>query len=178
MLRTCRHTLAAGFAGFAIHDSNSVYDVNCIKRTGLHAGTISETSVGAAFCAAVLHLACHDAVLDSGIFIFRLCFFTCSAAFHKSDFPFLSGSVNSHDLSDLFCNRSAAHRAAAHFCFSRHDGCCQTGTSRVSAAAAVVAGKNIKNCVLSLVCLNSELLSGNTEEDTDEQTCAADNYGC
>ena len=44
-LRTGSYTLATGLTGLLVNLCNTIYDMDCIKRTCLYTGTISETAV-------------------------------------------------------------------------------------------------------------------------------------
>ena len=145
-----------------------------VKGAGSHAGAITEAPVCTAFRAAVLHLACHDTVLDSAIFIFCLCLFTGTAAFYKCDFPFLLSCIYAHDRADFLSYRGTAYRASADFGFTGHDCRGKAGTSGITASAAVISRQYFQDSIFSLICLYSKRFVGYSEEDADEQSCSAD----
>ena len=130
-----------------------------VKRTCLHTGAVSETSIGTALRSAVLHLACHDTILDPVILILILCLLAGAAAFYKRHFSLLRARIDAHDLPDLFRNRSAAHRTASDFRLARHNGRRKTGAAGISAASAVISRKRIQNSFPSLICLYGKFLS-------------------
>ena len=148
-----------------------------IERTGFHAASVSKTAVITAFRSFILHHIRHHTVLDSIIIVFFLCFLACSAAFHKCNLPCLRSGILSHDLSDLGSNRRAAYRTSAHFSLAFYNRGSQTGTSGVSAASTVISRKHTKDRLFSFIDFHRKFLAGHSKEDTDKQSCSADDRG-
>src|SRR5699024_806781 len=177
MFRTYGHTFSACFARFPVHNRNAVHNMDRIKRTRLYTGAVAEAAVSTSFCSSVLHLGCHDTVFDAIVFIFILCLLTGSPAFYKCGLSLLRTGIDAHDLSDLLCDRSAADGTSADLCLACHDRRGKAGAPGISASAAVVSGEHLEDRILSLIRFHSKFFPGNSKEDADKKSCAADYHG-
>ena len=58
------------------------------------------------------------------------------------------------------------------------DSSCQTGTTRKTAASAVITRKRIENSCFFLIDMNRKLFTGEPQKQPDEDACSADNNNC
>ena len=123
---TCCDTFSTCFTCFFVNNSNSIYYMNCIKRTGSNTRTESKTSCITSFCSSILHHACHRTILNTCVIIIQTCFFAGSGTFYKSGLSLLCACCNTHDITDLCSNRCPTNRTSTDFCFTFYDCSCKS----------------------------------------------------
>ena len=79
------HALAAGFTCFLIHHCNAVHNMDCPKRTDLHAASEAAASIRTGLRTAVWHEGKHFAVFHTCVNILFLCLLTGSGTFHMGN---------------------------------------------------------------------------------------------
>src|SRR5699024_4488998 len=126
------NTLAAGLTSFLVYNSYPVYNMDCIKLTGLHTGPFSQTTESTGLWSVFLHHIDHNTVMEPFVIIALLCHFTSSCTFDKGNLSHLFSGIHTHDLTDLGSYRSSSYRAGIHRRFSCSDRSRKPGTSRIS----------------------------------------------
>ena len=132
-------------------------------------------SAAAGLGAAVLHHVDHHTVMKTAVIIIRLGCLTGARTFYKGHLVYLLSCIHAHDLTDLGRHRSAAYRTGIHRSLAGRDGRRQSGTSRISAAAAVIAGQHTQDCFFFFIYFYRKLFVCQSKEDTDEQPSTAYN---
>ena len=77
----------------------------------------------------------------------------------------------------LGSNRRTAYRTSAHFSLAFYDRGSQTGTSGVPTASTVISRKHAQDRLFSFIDFHRKFLAGHSKEDTDKQSCSADDRG-
>ena len=164
MLRADRHTFLAALTGFAVDQCDLIYDMNSVKRTDFHAGTIAQAAEIAGLRAVVLDIFHHPAVANTIVAEALVGLIAGARAFDKS-YHFGAGiRFHSHDGSDAGCHRCSSDRTSSDWCLTLGDRSCQARTSGITASAAVIARQRIQNCRFLFIYFNGKLLSGKSEE--------------
>ena len=170
VIGTCGHALAAGHALLLVHHGHAVLHMDCVKGTGLHAGSQAHTAHAAGFGAGSGHHRSHPAVLDSAVCILYFGILTVSFAAHKGNLLLTGLRRYAHDGRNFLAHRSAAHRAGIGRSLSRRNRLCQRVTARKSAAAAVVSRQLVPDGLLLLIYFHLELLAEKSKADTYNNT--------
>lgn len=171
VLRAGLHAGTTGHTLLLIDDSDTVYDVDCIECTGLHAGTVTT----AAECTFLLGTVWYDrkigTVCDTGIVVCLLRLRAVTLAAYERDH--LAGLVDrlrldTHHLSDLLSDRSTADRTLGDGSFTVCDGLRTAITARESAGTAVVTWQTVSDLRFTLIYFNLKLLGSHAQEDADD----------
>ena len=147
------HTFTAGNTFFLIYNSNAVHNMNRIKSTGLYAGAITHTSVGAGLFAGAGNYRNLGTVVNTKVIVLYTGFVAGTFTFYKGNLLLGRAAFNTHNCSNLLSYSRTAYRAGIDSCSSGSNRACQTVTSRESAAAAVVARQFCTNQDFFLIYL-------------------------
>ncbi|CDC07991.1 unknown [Lachnospiraceae bacterium CAG:364] len=173
MLRTFCHAFSACLTFLFVYHGNTVDNMYSIKTTGFYTGAIAKTSVGAGFFSAVLHKSSHFTVLYTGVIVAFSGFFAITGTFYKSCHTNVFSCFLPHNRCNLCrCCRST-YGTGIYRRFSLCNGCCQSVTSRKSAASAVIAGQLFPYLYFSFIYFYCKFLSGNSQKKSDEKPYAA-----
>ena len=137
------HALAAGNAFLLVNHCHAVHHMDGVKGTCLYTGAVTHASIGTCLLTCAGHHRYLLAVVHSIVVVLHFCLVTCALTFDKRNLLLSSPAGNAHDGPDFLCCGCAAHRTCAYLCLTGRNGLCQCVTSRVTAAAAVVAGQLI-----------------------------------
>ena len=176
MLRTGLGTFSTGSAGIRIHYGNSVDNMNTIKLTGFYAVSETDTAKGTGLRSPILHVAGHQAAFDTRISIRILRLLAASCALYICHHTFAVANLGSHDGRNLRRNSLSADRTLVYRCLAGHNRSGQGRTPGKTTATAVISRKCFLYFILSRIRFHSEFLSGNAQEETDENTRTA--YNC
>ena len=176
MSRTCCNTLTACLTFFLIDYRNTVYNVDCIKRTCLDTRTVSHTAVCTCLWTAVWRKWHYRTFFYAGILVIFLCLFAVTRTFYKCCHSGRFTNLSTHNCRNLFGNRFTTDRTGTYRCFSCCDCLCKGITACVTAAAAVITRKFCSDINFFLVYFYCKLLTHYTEEKSQYQTCKAANY--
>ena len=173
-LRAGSHALAAGYALLFVNHCNTVYDVDSVKLTCLHAGAVTHTSVSTCLFAGTRSYGYHGTIGNSIVVVLYVGLIAGTFTFYESYLLLRAAALNAHDSSNLICYRSAADRTSVNRSGACSDCCCQTVTSRETTTTTVVARKFCTHQNFFLVNLNFKLLTGNSQQHTDNDTDGTD----
>ena len=173
-LRAGSHTLAAGYALLFVNDCNTVYYVDRVKLTCLHAGAIAHTAVSTCLFAGARSYGYHGTIGNSIVVVLYIGLIAGTFTFYESYLLFRAAALNTHDSSDLICYRSAADRTSVNRSGACSNCCSQTVTSRETTTTTVVARKFCTHQDFFFVNLNLKLLTGNSQQHTDNDTDGTD----
>ena len=112
---TTRYTL------LFIDNRHTVYYMDGIEFTCLHAGTETGTAVRTCLCTAARYNGCLRTVLDTMVLVLHFCLIAGTFTFNESYLLLGRTSLYAHDSSDLLANRSAANRAGIYRSFALCD---------------------------------------------------------
>ena len=164
MFWTCSNTFATCFTSIFVNDCNTVYDMDCIEWTCFHTVTKSKTSVVTGFWSTIWNKCHSGTILNSCVLIVLIRFFTGSGTFYKCCFALAFLCFDTHDLTDLGCNRCSTNRTLIDWSFPFYDSGCKSGTSGISTTTTVISRKSLCNGYFSLIYFYFEFFSGNTKE--------------
>ena len=174
-LRAGSHTLAAGYALLFVNDCNTVYYVDRVKLTCLHAGAIAHTAVSTCLFAGARSYGYHGTIGNSIVVVLYIGLIAGTFTFYESYLLFRAAALNTHDSSDLICYRSAADRTSVNRSGACSNCCSQTVTSRETTTTTVVARKDTENSFFSFIHFYCEFLPCDSKKNSDEQTGSTDN---
>ena len=171
VLRAGLHAGTTGHTLLLIDDRDTVYDVNCIEGTGLHAGAVTTAAEGTFLLGAVWYDRKLGTICDTGIVIcllrLRAVALTAYERHHLVRLIDRLG-LHAHDLSDLLSDRSTANRTLGYGSFTVCDGLRTAITARESAGTTVVTRQTVSDLRFTLIYFNLKLLGSHAQEDADD----------
>ena len=178
VLRTSCNTFSTCLTYFLIHLCNTIYNMDCIKRTCLYTVSKAKAAIATALCSAARNKCHSSTIFYSGIFIIMTGFFTGSCTFYKGNLLCAFFCSNTHDFTDFCCNRRTTNRTSIDRGITFYNSSCKTGTSGITTTTTVISRKNTNNCFFPFIYFYFELFSGNAEEKSNKKSYAAYNNGC
>ena len=164
VLRTGCNTFSTCLTYFLIHLCNTIYNMDCIKRTCLYTVSKAKAAIATALCSAARNKCHSSTIFYSGIFIIMTGFFTGSCTFYKGNLLCAFFCSNTHDFPDFCCNRRTTNRTSIDRGITFYNSSCKTGTSGITTTTTVISRKNTNNCFFPFIYFYFEL------EESEAQT--------